>query len=379
VLLALIKDPNLLTHFQTYKGLAFVLTSAVLIAALIHSELRQRNRVEKRLRDDEAQLRVITEQIPAVVWTTDTELRFTSSTGAGLVALKLGPNQVVGRSLFEYFQTENPEIEPIAAHRCALEGDPVSYELQWDNRIYQSHVEPLRDSNGQIVGVIGIALDITPLKRAQERETQLRLQLECSAIQTATMLARVIDERDPYTFGHCQRLAEYAVRLGKRLGLPEGRLEQLRHAALLHDIGKVGVPEAILKKPGKLTKEERAQMEKHVLIGAQLIASIPTLERASLIIAQHHEHWDGSGYPNGLQGEKILLEARILSVVDAYDAMTTERPYRRTLSPREASAELLLHAGGQWDPLVVEALVEEMSGTKPGQGSAMMDLGSELS
>lgn len=192
-------------------------------------------------------------------------------------------------------------------------------------------------------------------REAEERERQLQRQLQTTAIETAKMLAQVVDERDRYTSGHCERLATYATSLGRQLGLPESRLDQLYYAGWLHDVGKVGIPDAILNKPQGLDDDEYEAIKTHVEIGARLVGGIHTLRPASEMIAQHHERWDGQGYPNGLSGEEILVEGRILAVVDAYDAMTSDRPYRNALSKSDAMAELRHQAGAQFDPHVVEA------------------------
>jgi len=195
------------------------------------------------------------------------------------------------------------------------------------------------------------------LRSALRREERLRFELEKTAIEAAAMLAKSVDEKDEYTAGHCERLSGYAVALGRELGVPRNRIKQLRYAALLHDVGKVGVPEAILLKPAKLTDDEWVIMKTHPSIGADLVRSIYPLKPAAEIVAQHHERWDGKGYPKGMKGEAILIEARILSVVDAYDAMTTDRPYRKALSDEEAYEELQSCSGSAWDPEVVDAFM----------------------
>lgn len=200
------------------------------------------------------------------------------------------------------------------------------------------------------------------LRRALRREERLRFELEKTAIEAAAMLSKAVDEKDTYTAGHCERLSGYAASLGRALGVPRNRMKQLRYAALLHDVGKVGIPEAILLKPGKLTDDEWEVMKTHPRIGAELVQGIFPLRQAAEIVAQHHERWDGRGYPNGLKGEAILLEARILSVVDAYDAMTTDRPYRKALSAEVACEELNRFSGTAWDPDVVDAFLNRCLG-----------------
>jgi putative two-component system response regulator len=151
-------------------------------------------------------------------------------------------------------------------------------------------------------------------------------------------LALSIEAKDPYTGGHCDRLANYSIRVAERLRLPEDLRVALRRGALIHDIGKLAVPEHILLKPGPLTPEERKIMEQHTVIGERICSPLRSFRQVLPIIRHHHEKWDGSGYPDGLKGEQIPLTARILQVTDVYDALTTDRPYRKALPKEEALA-----------------------------------------
>lgn len=172
-------------------------------------------------------------------------------------------------------------------------------------------------------------------------------------------LALGVEARDPYTEGHCARLARHAASLGSRMGLSEPDIVALRRGGALHDIGKISVPDAILKKPGKLTQEEQAIMRQHPVIGEQICRPLRTLSRVLPIIRHHHEHWNGQGYPDHLQGESIPLLARILQVVDAYDAFVTERPYKPAWSSEQARKQLLREAQeGWWDVHIVHAFLE---------------------
>ncbi len=178
-----------------------------------------------------------------------------------------------------------------------------------------------------------------------------------------TALAAAIEAKDSTTEGHVQRVAKLASRLGRRMGIEGSRLEILRYAAILHDIGKIGVPELVLNKRGPLTPEERTIMESHVTIGVEILETVDLLRPAIPFIRYHQERWDGKideGYPGyfGLQGEEIPLEARIIAVVDAFDAMTNDRPYRAAMPIADAIAELRREAGHQFDPAVVEALLD---------------------
>lgn len=168
-------------------------------------------------------------------------------------------------------------------------------------------------------------------------------------------LARSIEGKDPYTEGHCERLADYSVRLGERLGLPAEEITALRRAGIVHDIGKVAVPDAILLKPGPLTPEERAIMEQHPVVGERICAPLKSFRLVLPIIRHHHEKLDGSGYPDGLKGEEIPLTAQVLQTADVYDALTTERPYKRALSSEEALTTMQDEVKkGWWDRCLLE-------------------------
>lgn len=206
--------------------------------------------------------------------------------------------------------------------------------------------------------IIGTLIDMAAQKRAEKRAKKFKQELESSAIQTITMLAKTLEERDAHTAGHCQRLLDYSMMLGKKFKLSKPRIESLKYAALLHDVGKIGIPERILNKKDRLTSSEWEMVKDHVRMSVELVQGIGPLRHTSRIIAQHHEKWNGSGYPSGLKGEDILLEARILSVVDAYDAMTNDRPYREAMPQAKACRILKEGAGFQWDPVVVDIFLE---------------------
>ncbi len=174
-------------------------------------------------------------------------------------------------------------------------------------------------------------------------------------LDTVTALAEAIEVRDPYTGGHVRRVVAYSVLLGREMGLSREQLEDLRLAATLHDVGKIGVPDRILGKPGRLDDEEFEIMKRHAADGAEIVATIRSLRHLLPGVRSHHERVDGGGYPDGLSGEDLLQTPRIIGVADTYDAMTTDRPYRKGLTREEAADEIDRCAGTQFCPRVAAA------------------------
>ena len=175
---------------------------------------------------------------------------------------------------------------------------------------------------------------------------------------TLEALVRALDAREHETGCHSARVQAYAVTLAERLGFAGDRLSDLARGALLHDIGKIGVSDQILLKKGKLTDEEWAQIKKHPLTGYEIVKGVSFLGGASALIISHHERYDGKGYPRGLKGEDVPLEARVFAVIDTYDAMTSDRPYRKALSTDTAKEEIVRCSGTQFDPRIVEAFLQ---------------------
>lgn len=186
---------------------------------------------------------------------------------------------------------------------------------------------------------------------------RLSYRLEESQFQTVLALAKVLESRDAYISGHSRKVTEMAVRLAKKLECSPVELQAIRWAAMLHDIGKVGIQDEILNKKGELTSEEWAIIRKHPEKGAEIVRMSSNLHFVASIILAHHEHYDGSGYPYGLQREMIPFGARILTVADAYSAMTDDRPYRSSWTLAEAITELSRCSGTQFDPRVVDAFI----------------------
>ena len=206
-------------------------------------------------------------------------------------------------------------------------------------------------SPNHISGSLAASMAGLRIKELEQQQNSLLKSVICGFNQ-------LLDLRDLGTGVHSTRLAEWAIRVARELGIPEADLYQLEVAALLHDIGKIGIPDSILKKEGKLTDDERALMNKHPEYSWSILRLLPGLEKASLYALHHHESFNGAGYPAGLKGEEIPIGSRIVSVIDAYDAMISNRCYRRGLSHDEAVQRLLASGGTQFDPVVVQTFIE---------------------
>jgi len=233
---------------------------------------------------------------------------------------------------FDYLMKPFDLRQAEAAVARALE----HHELIVAKRRYENHLEELVD---QRTAELDRALD----------------SLENAYRSTLQALTAALETRDAETHGHSERVVTYSLRLGREYGLTGPQVKALEFGSLLHDIGKIGVPDAILRKPAKLTDEEWVRMREHPMHGQQILRGIKFLEGAARVVAQHHEKWDGSGYPLGLKSDDIDICARIFSVADAFDAITSDRVYRKGRPYEAAAAELDEWAGRQFDPKVVEA------------------------
>ena len=196
---------------------------------------------------------------------------------------------------------------------------------------------------------------VDPTELLARVRSLLKLKLRTDELERAESvlfsLARSIESKDPYTHGHCERLSNHSARLGEHLGLAENQIVALHRAGVVHDVGKIAVPDAILLKPGKLSEQEWKLMREHPVVGERICAPLKSFRLVLPIIRHHHEKLDGSGYPDGLRGDAIPITARILQIVDVYDALTTERPYKRAFSITDALQTMKEEvAKGWWDP-----------------------------
>lgn len=254
------------------------------------------------------------------------------------------------RGVFEVYQSYAPVLEGIQRSNAIilgviLSGSIIAYALQV--RMVQNAARRLKETEAQ-VGTINSRLE------------KSLATIEEHSLGTLQALTTAVDAKDSYTASHSLAVTDYAVAIGRRLGVEPDELAMLERAGLLHDVGKIGVPEALLLKQAPLTAEEFEIVKEHSLVGAHIIESIPFLKELCPVVKYHHERWDGTGYPEGLSGTAIPRLARILAVADAFDAMTSDRPYRPAMRLAPARQELIRFRGLQFDPEAIDALLEAL-------------------
>ena len=209
-----------------------------------------------------------------------------------------------------------------------------------------------------IIACSVIFLSLLTLAIAAQRELNRRRRAaETTFLQTMQGIATIVDQRDPYTAGHSHRVAEYSAAIAAQLGLSKALIDRVRWSALLHDLGKIGIPDAVLLKPGPFDEQERRIINEHPTIARQILGEVEAMSEIVPCVLHHHERWDGKGYPDGLAGEQIPLLSRVIAVADTFDAMTTNRPYRDALSPAEAKRRLQEGARVQWCEKCIAAMV----------------------
>ncbi|MEX2501595.1 MAG: HD domain-containing phosphohydrolase [Trueperaceae bacterium] len=351
VAFALFGDAALLSKAQTGKGLAFVLGSALLIHLLVRRE-RQRWQVAERTAAREARrFEAVFRAGPAGVLIVDLEhRRYEDANDRFLAMLGRRRADLIGRS-----------VDAVELWADPAERSRQVRELREHGRLLD-RTALLRHADGTFRTVLWSA----DLMRLEGRTRMLVATVDLTERteayeQTLMGWARALDLRDHETAGHAMRVTDLTVTLGRRLGLPAHDLQTLKWGALLHDIGKIGIRDEILNKPGPLTDEEWAEMKRHPEIGRSMLEPITFLEGALEIPIWHHERWDGGGYPHGLAGEAIPPAARIFAVADVWDALTNDRPYRTAWSRERTVAHLRDGAGTHFDPEVVRAFLEMVS------------------
>lgn len=252
------------------------------------------------------------------------------------------------KGAYDYLLKPFEREQLLATVRRALENQRLQQKLlsyQQQLLAYQTKLETL------------VAARTEMLQKAIAELTRKRDDLERSYDITLEALGDALDLKDAETEGHSRRVTAFTITIAKAMEIPGERVRVIARGAFLHDVGKMAVPDSILRKPGRLTPEEQLEMRKHALRGYQMLHKIPFLKEPATIVYSHQERYDGSGYPRGLKGDQIPLGARIFAVADAFDAITSHRPYRAAQSISSARREIQKHSGHQFDPLVVDAFL----------------------
>jgi len=287
----------------------------------------------------------------------------------GLTKLKKGPYAVVvsdmhmpgmdGAKFLALVRTISPE-----SIRVMLTGDhdmEAAVRAVNEGQIFRFLTKPVHPDT--LLATLRACVAQYHATRLEKEQLKITIDaLEQLDVGTLTALARAIDAKSAWTAGHSERVTQLALSIGRAMGLPAKSLEIMHRGGLLHDIGKIGTPATILDKPGKLEPEEMQIMRDHVKIGIRILEPISCFREALPMVAQHHEWFDGSGYPAGLAGESISSQARILAVADCYDAMVSDRPYRNGLPQQQALDILKQRSGTQFDPTVIEVFLRLRAG-----------------
>jgi putative nucleotidyltransferase with HDIG domain len=290
----------------------------------------------------------------------DLDLHISWANREAMDSLQLTPGQPVERHFQEqWFSSEGTDYPVNAALKS---GAPQEREIvSLDGRVWLLRLYPVRGLQGGITGLLAALLDVSARKRAEAEMQNSLDKLQKAFEGVVQAMAIVMEMKDLYTSGHQQRVSHLACALAAELNLPEERIEGLRVAGLLHDLGKIAVASEILSKPGKINEYEFAIIKAHPRIGYDILKAIEFPWPVADIILQHHERLDGSGYPAGLKGEEILLEAKILGVADVVEAMSSHRPYRPAIGITQALEEISQNKGLSYAPEVVEACVRLFS------------------
>lgn len=321
--------------------------------------LLERNRAEADLLKSEILNRRLVEHLPHRVFVKDRNSAYLSCNTNYARDLGITPEQLVGKSSLDVYPAEFAEAFIAEDHAVMDTGQMLESEerriVAGQERWMHKMKVPFRDDQGNIMGVVGVFEDITDRKQAEERLQRTLESLRKAVGTTVQVISCTVEARDPYTAGHQIRSADLARAIATELGLPQDKIEGIRMAGSIHDIGKISIPSEILTKPTRLTDLEFAMIKEHAQRGYEILKDVESPWPLAESVYQHHERMDGSGYPRNLKGEEILLEARILTVADVVEAMASHRPYRPALGIDAALQEIVKNSGIYYDSAVSDA------------------------
>jgi PAS domain S-box-containing protein len=329
----------------------------------------ERIRMQKALLESEAQFRLLAENASDMIARISTNGQVIYVSPACETILGYTPEELIGTNSFNLFrQDDGDAIRSLfkgkrydLTHTITHEALHKDGHYVWLESSTRAVVDPKTNS---IIEIQNASRDITERKKAEKALQEAHKDLQEAYERTIEGWVRALDLRDRETEGHTQRVTELTVKIAKAVGFSAEELVHIRRGALLHDMGKMAIPDEILQKPGPLDETEWKRMRQHPQYAYDMLSPIAYLRPALVIPFSHHERWDGSGYPHGLKGEDIPLEARLFSIVDVWDALCSDRPYRKRLPPSEVSGYLREKSGRLFDPNLVKVFLDIMENHK---------------
>ncbi|MDD5455147.1 MAG: PAS domain S-box protein, partial [Candidatus Ratteibacteria bacterium] len=351
---------------QKYKGKILTITIAPFPkgAIITSQDITERKFVEEALRASEERYRELWNNAPVAYHTLDTRGIITSVNSTEAKMLEYKPEEMLGKPIFDFILPEQKAeakqrfLQKLKGKRIPEAKDRI-YVTNSGKKIHVSIDEVWEyDNEGEIIGVRTTMLDITDRKKAEEEREKSFKQLQKNFEETIMALVSAVEIRDLYTAGHQKRVTELACAIAKEMDLSNSQIASIKMAGLVHDIGKIAVPAEILGKPSKLNETEMDLVRTHVTVGYDILKTIEFPWPVAQIVLQHHERINGTGYPKGLKGDEILLEARILSVADVIEAIATYRPYHEAFGIDTALEEISKNKGILYDPKVVDVCIK---------------------
>ena len=342
--------------------------SQAITNAKLHLQIEK---MRKALFHEKELLDTLMDNIPDSIYFKDRKSRFIRINRAQVKALGItDPHQAVGKTDFNFFSEEHAEKAYKDEQEIIKTGKPLIGKIEKDirpngwNRWVSTTKVPIPDEKGKVIGIVGISRDITQYKKTEEELKHALNQLRQNLGKIVQVVTLMVERKDPYTAGHQRRVADLARAIAKEMSLSSEQIEAIRIAGTIHDIGKINIPTEILGKPGRISESEFSIIKSHSKIGYEIIKTIEFPWPVADIVLQHHERMDGSGYPQGLKDDEILLESRILAVADVVEAISSHRPYRDALGIDKALEEIKKNKGKLYDREVVNACVRLFKGKR---------------